>query len=141
MPAYFDTSAIIPLLIEEPGSPRCAMLWREADVVVTSTLTFAEVHSALALATRIGRIDTAARARAAENFAKMWPQLATIPPNDAILAVAADLTFAHGLRAYDAIHCATAVAAASVDFFAVSGDRDLLRAWIALGIPTASTAS
>ena len=65
--------------------------------------------------------------------------MAYIFPSDEIIRHAAELTAAQGLRGYDAIHCATALALDTPDFVAVSGDRALLRAWSTLGIPTADT--
>lgn len=66
--------------------------------------------------------------------------MAHVSPSDAIVRGAAELTSAQELRGYDAIHCATALALDTTEFVAVSGDRALLRAWSALGIPAADTA-
>ena len=139
MLAYFDTSAVVPLIIAEPASERCAQLWDAADLVVTSALTLVEVHAALALAQRMGRIDDARRRAALAVFDERWTAMAHVAPSEAIIRTAADLTATHGLRGYDAMHCATALAVDTQDFVAVSGDRKLLGAWSALGIPTAGT--
>jgi predicted nucleic acid-binding protein len=37
--AYFDTSAIVPLIIEEATSPTCRRLWNDATRVASSRLT------------------------------------------------------------------------------------------------------
>jgi hypothetical protein len=37
---YFDTSAVVPLLIAEPGSARAAPLWDGADRVVSVRLVY-----------------------------------------------------------------------------------------------------
>ncbi|CAN5819560.1 hypothetical protein BH18ACT2_BH18ACT2_20760 [soil metagenome] len=39
MIAYFDTSAIVPLLIDEPGTALAARTWTIADRVVSVRLT------------------------------------------------------------------------------------------------------
>lgn len=42
MIAYFDTSGLVKLLVEEPGSDTAAAAWRAADVRVCCTVGFAE---------------------------------------------------------------------------------------------------
>jgi uncharacterized protein len=54
--AYFDTSAVVPLLIAEPGSARAASLWDSADRVVSVRLLYPETRAALAQAERLGRL-------------------------------------------------------------------------------------
>lgn len=60
----------------------------------------------------------------------------TIAISDHVIEHAARLSADHALRGYDALHCAAALAAASDDFIAVAGDRDLLRTWSDLGVAT-----
>ena len=49
MIAYFDTSAVVPLLVEdEAGSEICLRVFLQAETVATVRLTFAEVCAALA---------------------------------------------------------------------------------------------
>lgn len=139
MPAYFDTSAIVPLLIGEASSSRCANAWNDAQIVMSSVVAYVEVHAALASALRQGRVDIAARAQALDLFETLWEDVVHIPLEDALIRPAALLAAQHSLRGYDAIHCATALAVASDDLVGVSGDRDLLRAWSALGIATIDT--
>jgi predicted nucleic acid-binding protein len=50
--AYFDTSAIVPLLVEEPGSEAAANVWNEASRIAGTRLLFAEARAALAQARR-----------------------------------------------------------------------------------------
>jgi uncharacterized protein len=45
----------------------------------------------------------------------------------------------HGLRGYDAVHCAAALAVTEDDVVAASGDRDLLAAWRADGLAVVDT--
>jgi len=44
--AYFDTSAVVPLLVDEPGSSTAATLWDRADRVVSVRLVYAEARAA-----------------------------------------------------------------------------------------------
>lgn len=137
---YFDTSALVPLAIEESSTEYCNWLWNDADTLVSSTLAYVELHAALAQATRQRRLTDSGRLQSIDTFEARWEDILRIPPSDDLLRIAAQLSAQHALRGYDAVHCATAVAAASNDFVAVSGDRDLLRAWNSLGIATIDTA-
>ncbi|MFT4211571.1 MAG: hypothetical protein QM626_06820 [Microbacterium sp.] len=83
------------------------------------------------------RLDDAAYERALRGFAAIWAGVAQIAVgDDELIAQACQLGERLALRGYDAVHCATAAAAASADFVAVSGDRNLLRARDGLGIAT-----
>ena len=48
MIAYFDTSAVIPTIIDEPASVACVRLWDEADRVISVRLLYPEARAALA---------------------------------------------------------------------------------------------
>ena len=50
MIAYFDTSAVVPLLIAETGSARAASLWDGANRVVSIRLLYHVWRAALAQA-------------------------------------------------------------------------------------------
>ena len=49
---YFDSSAFVKLLTEEPGSDLAAELWDGCDAAVASRLAYPEVRAALAAAGR-----------------------------------------------------------------------------------------
>ena len=67
---YFDTSAVVPLVIEEPSSIVASRLWDEADRVVSSRLVYAEGRAALAMARRLDRIDEGAAERGGRRLRK-----------------------------------------------------------------------
>lgn len=140
MQTYFDASALVPILIAERGSDECRRQWESTDTAITSAITNVEVHAALAAALRQGRLDDRAHQRATEAFEVLADDMAQVPVTSRVIRSAADLAFRYALRGYDAVHCATALAAASDGLIAASGDRDLLRAWSALGLHTADTA-
>ena len=54
---YLDTSALVKLVVDEPGSALAAALWDGADLVVTSRLADAEVRAVLAGGRRAGRLE------------------------------------------------------------------------------------
>src|SRR5207244_7507343 len=54
--AYFDTSAVVPLLVAERGSALVASLWDGADRAVSGRVAYPEARAALAQAHRLGRL-------------------------------------------------------------------------------------
>lgn len=135
---YFDTSAIVPLLLTEPTSGRCRAVWNRADLVASSSLSLVEARASLARATKAGRIAPTAHRSAVVNLEALWADIAAIPPTPEVLRTAAALATSHAMRGYDAVQCSSALALASDDLIAVSGDHELLRAWGRLGIATAA---
>ena len=74
------------------------------------------------------------RAQAIAN--RLQKEFDIVVPDENVVDRAAQLTQAHALRPYDAIHCASAEAIGDQDLVAAAGDRQLLAAWSALGIVT-----
>lgn len=136
---YFDTSALIPLLVLEPSSTACRRGWDEADIVVSSRLAYAEAAAALAHATRLGRQTARAHRVASERLVELWSQLDIVEVDQPLVQRAAALARRFGLRGHDAVHCASAAHLAGDDVVAAAGDRVLLDAWSALGMPTYDT--
>jgi len=140
MIGYFDTSAVIPLVIAEPSTPRCRDIWHASDVRVSSLLIVAEAHAALAQAFRLHRLTEGTYRAAVELLRQVIEQLDLVTPTRPIVDHAAALAFDHALRGYDAVHVASALALDGPDLVAVSGDRVQLDAWAALGLATVGTA-
>lgn len=128
MIAYFDTSAIVPLLILEDGSHAAAQLWDEAVRVVSVSLTLAEGRAALAQAARLGRLSEADLDGAKRQFRVLAEEIDFVETTRPILTTAGDVAEQYQLRAYDAVHLAAALRVADDDLVVVAGDRDLLRA-------------
>jgi predicted nucleic acid-binding protein len=136
--AYFDTSAVVPLLIAESGSEQAAQLWDEADRVVSARLVYPEGRAALAQANRVGRL-TGRQLRAAVNeLDARCDQLDIVELDEQLAREAGDLAEAHGLRGYDAVHLAAARRVADADLVVVAGDRPILAAAASAGLMTAS---
>jgi len=135
----FDTSALVPLVISEPTSVRCAELWQACDVRVASMLVIAEGHAALAGAMRLGRLDSATHTAAASLFDQVVDQLDLVLPARHIVDTAARLAHSLSLRGYDAVQAATALALSEDDVVAITGDHELLDAFRSLGLATADT--
>lgn len=134
MIVYLDTSAVIPILIEESSSETCWHLWADADVRASSGLTYVEVAAALAMAERQGRITSAEFDEAWNNFTDMWLEVVIIHLGDDLARKAAALSRSESLRGYDAVHCASALEIDEAELVAASGDVALLAAWHAQGV-------
>ena len=140
MIAYFDTSAVIPLLVDdEPGTEVALTAWLGADAVVTVRLTFAEAAAALARAARLGRLTSLALDEALSQLDELWSQLDIVEIDDHLVRSAAALARQHSLRGYDAVHCAAALRIASADAVGLAGDSDLLAGWRAEGLRVIDT--
>nr|WP_276976694.1 type II toxin-antitoxin system VapC family toxin [Ferrimicrobium acidiphilum] len=139
MIAYFDTSAIVPLLVEESGSERANLLWNEADRVVAARLVYAEGCAAVAMAARLGRLDQAGLRIAKYELDQLYRQMDIVEISDEIVRRAGVLAEEHSLRGYDAVHLASAEAVSEDGFVLVNGDGSLLQAASALGLAVART--
>lgn len=136
MIAYLDTSALVPLLIDEPASPLCERLWDDADDVVSVRIAYVQAAAAIAHARRIGRLTRSQQRDALTLLDDKWQQLQLIDIDDPLVHRAGALADLHSLRGYDATHCAGAESINGAEVVAATGDRQLLTAWRALGIDT-----
>lgn len=141
MIAYFDTAALIPLLIEEPGSDRAGRLWDAAHRVAAVPLVYPEARAALAQAVRVSRFDGAQLRPAVAALDDLYAQLDLIAIDDVLVRRAGALAEEHALRGYDAIHLAGAERIADDDTILVAGDRDLLRAARTLRLAVTDTSA
>lgn len=139
MIAYFDTSSIIPLLIEEPGSETAGRLWDEADRLVSIRLIYAEAHATLAQASRGRRLDQRHLRRAVADLLNLYGQLDLVEVTDGLVRCAGSIAELHALRGYDALHLAAAEAVNDNELVLVSGDASLCQAAHDLGIQVART--
>ncbi len=138
MIAYFDTSAVVPLLIDEPGTERSRQHWLRADRLVSVRLVRVETRAALAQAARAGRISQPHLRRAVQELEDLSDQVDFVDVDDDVVRSAGDLAESHSLRAYDAVHLAAALTVAGDDLVVVAGDRALISAAGAAGLATAA---
>jgi uncharacterized protein len=134
--AHFDTSALVKLFLTGDGSEQAMTLFAAAEVAVASALAFVEVRAALAAAVRAGRMEAAAFETAKADLQILRETFAVIDPG-AVLDAAADAAERHGLRAYDAVHLASALAVAADDLVFVCWDADLSAAASRAGLAVA----
>jgi uncharacterized protein len=112
---FWDTSAIIPLLADEPSREGLLAILEDDPQVIAWWGTPVEIASALARRER-EQLITAAEAEAALSAARVlsdgWHE---IVPSDAIRRTAERLLRAHPLRAADSLQLAAALIAANHD--------------------------
>ena len=128
MIAYFDTSAIIPMLIDEPLSDLAYRVWRRASWVASTRVSYVEARSGLARACRMGRITLEELREAVEDLETLHRQMHHVEITAALVARAGNLAEDMALRAYDAIQLAAAVSLNIHDLVVITGDRQLAAA-------------
>lgn len=138
MIAYFDTSAIVPLLIDEIGTQAAGDIWDRADRLVSIRLAHVELRAALAQAARIGRISSKHLRSCVHDLEAVFDQIDMVDVDDDLIREAGELAEDHGLRAYDAVHLAAALRVDDLELIVVAGDRALLAAAEALGMSVAA---
>ncbi len=137
MIVYFDTSAFIPLIIDEPNSDSCDRLWNEATRTVSVRLLYVEARAALARAQRLGRLTRGGLASAVALLNELSAQIDHIEITDRLVRSAGALAEEQQLRGYDAVHLAAAQAVADGDTVFASGDQQLTAAASHLGLMVA----
>jgi uncharacterized protein len=133
---YVDTSTLLKLLIEEPGSARAAILWDSADVVAAARVAHVEARAALAATYRTGRLSPAQARRTETELAGLWEQFTIVEITEGLVDEAGDLAEQESLRGYDAIHLAAALQVGA-DLL-TSADSDLCAAGARRGLHIAN---
>lgn len=112
---YWDTSAILPLIVDEPARERLLELYQQDSQIVAWWATPVEMASAVARREREGKIsaeEADAALKASKRLAAAWHE---VVPSDAIRRTAERLLRVHPLRAADSLQLSAALIAASHD--------------------------
>jgi predicted nucleic acid-binding protein len=136
MIVYLDTSAFVPMFIEEPTTAACRRIWEEADVITSMRLLFVEASSALARSLREGRTPESSFVARRAALASIWEQVRVVEIDQALMERAADATTSFSLRGFDAVHCAAGGLIGDESAVMASADNHLLKAWRKLGLST-----
>ena len=137
MIAYLDTSAFVKLVVHEQGSAEVATVWQNADRRISSVVLYPEARAAIGRARRMGRLRRHSLSSARRQIEALWAVVDHFELSEPLARLAGELAEHHGLRAYDAVHLASAVAAADAELVLVAADGDLLAAARRLGLATA----
>lgn len=122
---YFDTSALVKLLVEETGSEVVAALWDGADAAVASRLAYPEVCAALAAAHRNHDLDDDGYAAASADWVEFWAAVRPVELTVAVERHAGELAQRHSLGGADAVHLASALTLGTPDLVVAVWDRRL----------------
>jgi predicted nucleic acid-binding protein len=109
---YLDSSALVKNYLAEAGSAAVTAATAAAAGVASSIVAYAEARASFARALREGRIDVARHAMAVRLLDTDWTQYAVVVADVARMREAARLMDQHprhALRAFDAIHLASAL--------------------------------
>lgn len=108
---FWDSSAILPLLVAEPQSRRMIEIYRKDAVMLAWWATEVECASAVARLERAAQMDSDAMAAVTKRLAELKRQWQEIQPVEAVRHQATRLLRIHPLRAADALQLAAAIIA------------------------------
>ena len=75
---YFDSSALVKLVLDETGSDVAAALWNACDAALSSRLAYPEVCAALAAAGRNHDLTESEASAAADEWEVFWSSMRPI---------------------------------------------------------------
>ena len=107
MTLYLDTSSLVKLYVEEPGSNEVRQDLGEADAGATSAVSYAEARATFCRLRREGKLTPATFRAVKRDFDADWSRLAIIEPTVALCRAAGDLAERYQLRGCDSIQLAT----------------------------------
>jgi predicted nucleic acid-binding protein len=107
---YTDASLLVKRYLREPGSDSVVELLAGPITAGTAIITRAEVAAALAKASRQGVLSRADAEINVREFRSNWPTFLRLELSETIVARADELAWERGLRGYDAVHLASALA-------------------------------
>jgi predicted nucleic acid-binding protein len=109
MVRFWDSSAIVPLMLAEPATTRVRRWLREDPTVAIWTFTRVEVLSALARRRRAAPAMRRQIATARREFLEAWPRWFEVTHADAVRRLAERLVETHPIRAADALQIGAAL--------------------------------
>jgi predicted nucleic acid-binding protein len=105
---FWDSSAVVPLCVDEPATDAVSALFRDAREVAVWWATPVECASALARLEREGALGTTEAAEAFQRLDRLAASWIEVEPSEEIKEVARRLLRVHSLRAADALQLAAA---------------------------------
>jgi len=126
----------VKLVVTEHGSELAVELWEMRHPAASSALSYPEGRAALAAARRAGRLTADAHRRSLEDFEATHGELWVVGVDAALARHAGELAEELGLRGYDAVHLASALALGA-DTTLMTWDTELARAGALVGCAVA----
>ena len=137
---YFDSSALVKLVVDEAGSDIAAALWNACDVALSSRLAYPEVCAALAAAGRNHDLAESEVVSAASDWELFWASMRPVELSADVAQAPGSLAATHQLRGADAVHLASALALGSTDLTVAVWDKRLHAGAAAVGLAVAPAA-
>ncbi|MFP4512495.1 MAG: type II toxin-antitoxin system VapC family toxin [Acidimicrobiales bacterium] len=134
---YFDSSALVKLVVDEVGSDLAAALWNACDVALSSRLAHPEVCAALAAAARNHDLTASEASAAGTDWERFWASVRPVELSADVERVAGSLAATHQLRGADAVHLASALALGTTDLTVAVWDKRLHAGAAAEGLAVA----
>jgi uncharacterized protein len=134
---YFDSSALVKLVVQEHDSDLVAGLWNGCDAAFSSRLTYPEVRAALAAAARNHDLDDDDLREAESNWEEFWAATRKVELSADVAQHAGQVAGSYALRGADAVHLASALAIGDDDLVVAVWDRRLHAGVLAAGIRVA----
>jgi predicted nucleic acid-binding protein len=131
---YFDSSALVKLVVEEEGTSLAASLWDGCDAALASRLAYPEVRAALAAAGRNHDLSKADLDTAERAWERYWAAVRPVELSLAVERQAGQLARNHALRGADAVHLASALVIADPELIMAVWDRRLHAGAMAAGL-------
>jgi hypothetical protein len=109
VPAFWDSSALVPLCVRQSMTPKAVALYKAHDAVVWWS-TAVEIASALARLMRMKQINATDCAKARRLVTILADSWSVIQPSDTLRSEAVELVDRYDLRAADSLQLAAALA-------------------------------
>jgi predicted nucleic acid-binding protein len=109
---FWDSSALLPLLVEDPSSERILVLYQEQPEIVAAWTAAVECVSALARLEREGRLESRTVTLATRQLQALQNAWHEVQPIESVRQLACRLLRVHSLRAADSMQLASALIAA-----------------------------
>jgi len=106
---YLDTSALLKKYFEEVGSKEIIAKWRQASVIVTSSVAYAEALAAIHRKKREIGFDDDLLEKIRDSFKRDWNSFIRVEVTDELNEWIENLVSRYPLRGFDAIHLASAL--------------------------------
>ena len=137
MTLFLDTSALVKLYLDEPGTQSLQKRVAETTVAL-SNLAYGEIYATFARRLRESLLSEDEHDSVCTAFEEDWSAVLRIPLSDEVLSRVPLLCRRHPLRGADALHLASAVMLDSrgIEVTVASSDRRLLGAAITEEIAT-----
>ncbi len=106
---YLDTSALVKLYVEEPGSREVRQTTEKAQIVATSRVAYVEARAGIARKYREQGLSKAERDQVVADLVRDWDNYFIIEVSENVAKLGGELTERQDLRGFDAIHLASAL--------------------------------